>query len=104
MQRVMLSVLATLVILSMAGCAAGPHQFGESPGVDREMAGFWLGLWHGFIMCFTFVISLFSDNVRIYEVYNNGNWYNFGFLLGAMLFFGGGTSGTCKRSRKSKIC
>ena len=38
----------------------------------------------------TLVISLFSDNIGMYEVYNNGGWYDFGFLLGAGGVFGGG--------------
>jgi hypothetical protein len=37
--------------------------------------------------------------VHIYEIHNNGGWYNFGFLLGVSIFFGGSGSGACKRSR-----
>jgi len=28
--------------------------------------------------------------VNFYEVHNNGGWYNFGFVLGAGILFGGG--------------
>ncbi|MDA3937638.1 MAG: hypothetical protein PF636_12455, partial [Actinomycetota bacterium] len=63
------------------------------------VAGFWLGLWHGFIVLFTFLISLFRDNVTIYEVSNNGGWYNFGYLLGVMMFWGGGGGGAARGSR-----
>ncbi len=77
-----LSLAALLVI---AGCAAGPEsRFAESP------AGFWFGLWHGLICPVTFVIGLFTRAVRIYEVSNTGNWYDFGFLLGACVSLGGG--------------
>ncbi len=41
-------------------------------------AGFWLGLWQGLISPITFVISLFTDGVNIYEVRNTGNWYDVG--------------------------
>lgn len=51
--------------------------------------GFWYGLLHGFISPFSFIISLFREDVAIYAVNNNGNWYNFGFILGAMIIFGG---------------
>lgn len=54
-----------------------------------EIAGFWRGLWHGFIAPFAFITSLFKDNVGIYEGHNNGKWYNFGFILGLMIVFGG---------------
>ena len=57
---------------------------------DGSVAGFWLGLWHGMILPFTFVVSLFTDNLGIYEVHNSGAWYNFGFLLGAAIVLGGG--------------
>ena len=32
-----------------------------------------------------FIVSLFNDSVGIYEVHNNGNWYNFGFVFGIAL-------------------
>jgi hypothetical protein len=67
--------------------------------VGENTAGFWKGLWHGFIALFTFVFSLFSDNINVYEVHNNGGWYNFGFILGVMMFFGGGSGGACRRSK-----
>jgi hypothetical protein len=46
------------------------------------------------ILPFTFLVSLFSDKVSIYEVHNNGGWYNFGFLLGAGIVWGGGCAAT----------
>ena len=44
--------------------------------------GFWGGLWHGMIAPFSFVGSLFSDDIAFWAVNNNGNWYTFGFFLG----------------------
>ena len=54
------------------------------------VAGFWLGLWQGFIAPFVFVASLFKSNLSIYEVHNNGAWYNLAYLFGLACFFGGG--------------
>ena len=54
--------------------------------------GFLKGLFHGFILLFSFIGSLFTD-YEIYSFPNNGGWYNFGYLLGVMLFFGGGGAG-----------
>ena len=54
-----------------------------------RVAGFWHGLWHGLIAPFTFVVSLFREGVGVYEAHKNGGWYNFGFLLGLMIIFGG---------------
>lgn len=66
--------------------------------VEAEPYGFWSGLWHGIIAPFTFIISLFKEDVAMYAVNNNGGWYDFGFVLGAGILFGGGSKG----SRKSK--
>tara|TARA_R110000851_G_scaffold160375_1_gene303634 strand:+ start:412 stop:702 length:291 start_codon:yes stop_codon:yes gene_type:complete len=54
--------------------------------------GFWSGLWHGIVAPFAFIGSLFSDNIAMYAVNNNGGWYDFGFVLGAGILFGGGSS------------
>jgi hypothetical protein len=56
---------------------------------EAKPAGFLYGLWHGFIILITFIISLFKDGVQIYEWHNTGGWYDFGYLLGVMMFFGG---------------
>ncbi len=57
-----------------------------------EPARFWAGLWHGLIVGITFFVSLFKPGVRIYEPNNSGLWYDFGFLIGVGLAFGGGGS------------
>ena len=88
-------------VLLLAACAAGPN---ELAGTDPEAAGFWLGLWQGLISPITFVVSLFNPDVNIYEVNNNGNWYNFGFILGVASAFssGGRASGAAPRMRRKR--
>ena len=86
-------VFLFILIVVLAACAPG-----ENPAVGAGgSAGFLFGLWHGFIAPVTFVISLFTDNVNFYEVNNNGNWYDFGFVLGAGILFGGGAGGARRR-------
>ena len=93
----LLPVVVVLVVAA-AGCAAGPNVEQGSADAAGQIAGFWLGLWHGIISPVTFVVSLFTETVNIYEVHNNGNWYNFGFVLGAVfLIGGGGTAGSRTR-------
>ena len=75
-----------LLVLFVSGCAQ-QNQAQDSPGTDG-VAGFWPGLWHGFILPVSFIISLFDESVGIYEIHNNGNWYNFGFVIGAHIIFG----------------
>ncbi len=92
------AVAILVVVVAMAGCAAGSNPAVGTAGADGDIAGFWLGLWHGVIAALTFIISLFSDNVRFYEVHNNGAWYDFGFVLGAIIMLGG--SGGASRGRR----
>ena len=97
MKKPVLAVMFLITALLLASCAPGPNESAETGGGP---AGFWKGLWHGFITLFTFVISVFTDKVNIYEVHNNGGWYNFGFLLGMAAFWGGGSGGACSGSKK----
>jgi hypothetical protein len=85
--------LAILFAFVLTACAAGPNPEAGNAAADGTVAGFWLGLWHGVIAPVTFIISLFNDNVNIYEVHNSGNWYNFGFFVGFGVLLGGGSSG-----------
>ena len=86
-----------LIILVLTGCAAGPNGMALEPDTEGEVAGFWQGLWHGMISFIAFIISLFNNNVSVYEVHNNGGWYNFGFILGIMMAYGGGGRGSKRR-------
>ena len=98
MKRSVTSLVVVLLLLCiLAGCAPGPNQ---SKGMASEhgLAGFWLGLWQGFIAPFAFVASLFKTNLNIYEVHNNGAWYNFGYLFGLACFFGGGGNRAARRT------
>lgn len=81
-----------LVALLLQGCATQPPPQGNNP------PGFLLGLVHGFLILFGFIGSLFTD-YRIYAFPNSGGWYDFGYLLGAMAFLGGGGAGTRKGTR-----
>ncbi|MCA9874958.1 MAG: hypothetical protein KC441_14915 [Anaerolineales bacterium] len=68
---------------------AGRNELENSANENGEIAGFWRGLWHGLIAPLAFMISLFKDNVGVYETHNNGKWYIFGFVLGLMIARGG---------------
>ena len=81
-KRILVGCLAVLGLFLLSGCIAGTNTAVDVPDIDGDLAGFWTGLWHGLISCVTFVISLFTDKVNIYEIHNTGNWYDFGFILG----------------------
>ncbi|MGD9093571.1 MAG: hypothetical protein PVF74_12045 [Anaerolineales bacterium] len=72
--------------------APGPNELATTSNPEGIVAGFWQGLWHGFTTPVTFLMSLFKPDVTIYEVHNNGGWYNFGYLIGLSVIFGGGSA------------
>jgi succinate-acetate transporter protein len=88
---VQISLMALVGMFLLSSCAAGNETF------DLEPAGFFMGLWHGVISLVTFVISLFNENVNIYEINNTGWPYNLGFILGIAIFYGGSSKGSCRR-------
>lgn len=93
-------LMAVVLVILLSGCAPGPNQFIGTENADGVVAGFWRGLWNGIIAPVTFIISLFNKSVQIYEVHNNGGWYNFGFIIGLSIIFGGGAGGASSRRRK----
>ena len=98
-KRLFFTAIVILSMLLLAGCAAGTNPAIDVPDTDGNSAGFWSGLWHGIISPVTFIISLFTDNVNIYEVHNSGNWYDFGFMFGICIIFGGGAGGAKWKSK-----
>ena len=81
-RRMLASCLVAMLLV--ASCAHQP----PAPGSD--LPGFFLGLLHGYISLFSLIASLFTD-VRIYAYPNSGWWYDLGFILGVMAFYGSGT-------------
>lgn len=86
------TILIISIAILFASCTAHVHQI-----VVNNPAGFWLGLWHGIISPITFIISLFSDTVTVWDINNNGGWYTFGFLCGVGSLTGGSTKATNKK-------
>jgi len=77
-------------LLLLGGCASRSMENAGNP------PGFFYGLFHGFVILFSFIGSLFTD-YEIYALPNSGGWYDLGFLLGASMFFGGGGASSCRR-------
>ena len=99
--KLLIVIAAILSLVLLSGCAdAIQIQYDKSIGA----VGFWYGLWHGIIAPISFIISLFNDKVAIYAVYNNGGWYNLGFLLGASISIGSGGRASKIKSKTKQIC
>jgi len=78
-----ISILA-LLLFFILGCAPGSGASNES-----DPAGFFYGIWHGWIAPITLIWSLFNPDIRIYEPLNTGWWYDFGFYIAVIGGFGG---------------
>lgn len=90
------SALLLVVTLFFSGCAEVTN---IEACVETEPYGFLGGLWHGIIAPFSFIGSLFTNDITMYAVNNNGGWYDFGFVLGAGILFGGGGKGSKSRNK-----
>lgn len=88
-RRIRVATGVVLLVVLLAGCAASGNEAASS----ANDAGFWLGLWQGLIAPFAFIVSLFNDSVGIYEVDNNGAWYDFGYIIGLSTIFSGSGAG-----------
>jgi hypothetical protein len=78
-----LTVMLTLT-LTLAGCFPGSERY-----TPETPAGFFTGIWHGWIAPLSLIVGIFDHCVRIYEVYNTGWWYDFGFYIAVIAGFGG---------------
>lgn len=81
-----LTAFIVLVLLAtvLAGCfPGGGHAVPDDP------AGFFLGIWHGWIAPISLIVGIFKDGVRVYEVHNTGWFYDFGFYMAIISGFGG---------------
>jgi len=90
-------VLLMILVLLMASCSAGNDRF-----IAEHPAGFWFGLWHGMISFISLIVRLFNENVAVYELDNTGGWYDFGFLLGVTVIWGGSSHVTRKSVTETK--
>ena len=79
--------------LTVAACVAKQSAVAVNPAAP----GFLEGVWHGFIFPVAWVISLFTDDISVYQVPNNGGWYDFGYFVG-ICFLGVGARSS-KRTR-----
>lgn len=65
---------------------------------SQNPAGFFSGIWHGWIAPISLIASIFTD-ARIYETNNTGFFYNLGFYMAIISGFGGLTFSRKKKKR-----
>lgn len=75
---------SVLVLVLLTGCIPG-----DGTASATSTAGFFWGIWHGWLAPLSLIISIFDRNIRIYEVFNSGFWYDFGYYMAIIAGFGG---------------
>ena len=83
-----------LVAMALAVAACVARQ--SSSAVAPTAPGFLEGVWHGFVFPIAWIVSLFTDQIAVYSVPNNGGWYNFGYFIG-ICFLGVGARNSRRR-------
>jgi hypothetical protein len=94
-KKYVLIMVMALTIFTLTGCVPGDGTITLS-----DPAGFFWGIWHGWIAPVSLIMSLFKDNIRIYETINSGWWYDFGFYIAIISGFGGISLFRKKESKK----
>ncbi|NTW72561.1 MAG: hypothetical protein HGA49_10030 [Eubacteriaceae bacterium] len=92
------TILIIGVVIALTGCIPGDGTYSS-----QNPAGFFWGIWHGWIAPVSLIIGLFDKSVRVYEVINSGWWYDFGFYIAIISGFGGLSLSRRKRTCKDKI-
>lgn len=87
-------LVSASIIIALSSCFPGGSSYSAN-----EPAGFFSGVWHGWIAPVSLIVGLFKDGIRIYEPFNTGWWYDFGFYIAVIAGFGGIA---LSRKRKTK--
>lgn len=80
----LLSILSAVILISFTGCVPGDGTY-----TALKPAGFFWGIWHGWVAPVSLIIGFFHKNIRIYEIVNSGWLYDLGFYIAIISGFGG---------------
>jgi hypothetical protein len=96
--RVAAGLVAGLIfIIAFSGCFPGSSSYSS-----REPAGFFSGIWHGWIAPISLIVGLFKEGIRVYEPFNTGWWYDFGFYIAVISGFGSVALSRKKRKERAQ--
>ncbi len=101
MDEKMKKFVPLFVLIGVVFLAAGIYIIVNQVGMptrDVDLSGapanFWLGLWQGLIVFLSFIASWFDNNIVLYQVNNNGFWYNLGYLIALFVSIGAFAGGS----------
>lgn len=96
MKKWMLFLLVVLMLFVLTGCLPSDGTYELRP------AGFFWGIWHGWMAPLSLVLGFFNHTTRIYEVNNVGWLYDLGFYAAVISGFGGFSFSRHRSSKKEK--
>ena len=107
MEQKMRKFIPLFVLVGLALVAAAIYIIVYHVGMPtRDLSGapanFWWGLWQGLIIILSFIASWFDNNIVLYQVNNNGFWYNLGYLIALSVSVGGIARGSRPRKKAKK--
>lgn len=77
-------LLSIVMLILLSGCMANvTAEFVERP------AGFFFGIWHGWLAPLSLILKIFNPAHSIYEIHNTGLGYEIGFYMAIISGFGG---------------
>jgi hypothetical protein len=82
MLPILIGALAMSILL--ASCLPG-----DGKATVVKPAGFFWGVWHGWMAPISLIAGIFNKSIRVYEKFNSGWWYDLGFYLAIVGGFGG---------------
>lgn len=97
MKYPIIALVLISALVSLNGCFPGGGS--HSP---QEPAGFFSGVWHGWIAPISLIVGIFNHSVRIYEVNNTGWWYDLGYYMAVIAGFGGVALSRRKKKSNSR--
>ncbi|WP_442600506.1 hypothetical protein [Paenibacillus sp. KN14-4R] len=80
----LIMVILFLLMCLLTGCVPG-----DGTNNAQNHAGFFWGIWHGWLAPISLIIGIFKNNIRLYETYNSGWWYDLGYYIAIISGFGG---------------
>lgn len=77
-------IVALFLLLVLTGCMAN-----VTPAFENNPAGFFLGIWHGWLAPLSLILQIFNPEHSIFELNNTGFGYEIGFYMAVISGFGG---------------